>query len=229
MNYTELVNAIQEYCIVDETEFNNNINNFIEAAENKIYMSLKGPVFWKSDSSATTISGTDTYTVVQGVIDITEVKVKPSASVTDTLLRKDRSFLDEAYPDSTADGVPKYYSVEAAAVFGTDVTTSIRMAPVPDASYAYTIEFYGKSATDTITDGGTPSAPTTKTTWLSIAFPEILLHGAVYFGYIFQKGRPDVLQNYKNEFEQGIVFLKNLSEGRQDNDEFKKDAQEAQI
>ena len=304
MNYSELSTAIQDYCQNSETTFVNHINDFIIAAEDKIFMAVSMPAFWKSDSTNVTTSGRAEYQVAPGVVDIFSARVGETAVVLASatsgpevvedgpvryLLRKDYDFLLEAYPGTTSgvtSGIPKYYAVSSASagkvIFtstgggnettsgstavnispygydyvkpwwdldsaleivgpgipsgttiatwedeegnvtisnpatatssgptairfdfvsslgsGVDPVMTIRLGPIPDAVYPMTVDYYGKTSTDSITSGSTPDAPLTTNTWLSVTAPDTLLYGALSQAYTFMKGEPDIIQNYE--------------------------------
>ena len=97
---------------------------------------------------------------------------------------------------------------------------SLKLAPPPDAAYDYTISYYGKSVSDSITNGNSPGDTATTTTWISVAFPEVLLAGCLMHANIFLKGEPDVQKMYEDKFNEGLVLLKNMSENRQESDDF---------
>tara|TARA_R110000787_G_scaffold15840_1_gene48845 strand:- start:746 stop:1471 length:726 start_codon:yes stop_codon:yes gene_type:complete len=229
MNYTALSTAIQDYCQNSETAFVANIDNFILAAEDKVFLSVQMPGFWNSDITQVTASGTSSYALEAGVIDVLSARVGESvvsgAEAVDSgpvryLLRKEYDFLLEAYPGTSgasSTGIPKYYAVSSASVSAasptlTNPTMSIRLGPIPDAIYPLTVDYYGKTAADSITVGGTT------VTWLSVTAPEVLLYGALVQAYTFMKGEPDVIQMYDKQFMEGLALLKNLGEGRQTSD-----------
>lgn len=225
MNYTELEQAIKSYLANTETDFVAQINTFIKAAEDKIFAALTGPIFWKADSTQTFSASVSNYTMPDGTIDVLDIHVHgPSSSVYGrNLLRKDHSFLREAFPirtGATTRGLPKFYCVQGASLNSGEPTLAFRVAPEPDATYTYTVSYYGKSAADSITDGNTPGGGSTDVTWLSVAYPEVLLTGSVLNAYIYMKGEPDVIETYRNQFNESLVLLKNLSENRQDTDQF---------
>lgn len=224
MNYTELSDSIQDYCQNSETTFVENIDTFILSAEDKIFLSVQMPEFWNSDITQVTANGTASYTLEAGVIDVLSARVGESvvsgAEEVDSgpvryLLRKDYDFLLEAYPgtsSASSTGIPKYYAVSSASVSGVDPTLSIRLGPIPDAIYPLTVDYYGKTAADSITAVGTT------VTWLSVTAPEVLLYGSLVQAYTFMKGEPDVIQMYDKQFMEGLALLKNLGEGRQTTD-----------
>lgn len=231
MNYTELIGAIKDYCQNTEDTFVANLDNFIIAAEDKVFSAVQMPAFWKSDITQVTAADDAEYDLPAGAVDILSVRINQtagsSAGLVDQgpvlyLLRKDYDFLLEGYPGTSgasSTGVPKYYAVSSAGVSTdspalTNPYMVIRLAPIPDAVYALTMDYYGKTVADSITVGGTT------VTWLSVTFPEVLLYGSLVQAYTFMKGEPDVLEMYEKQFMEGLALLKNFGEGRQTSDVF---------
>jgi len=231
MNYSQLSTAIQDYAQNSETTFLAHLNDFIIAAEDKIFFAIDAPAFWKADSTQVTASGTAEYTLPAGVLDIDSVRIGETAvgdaeEVVDGpvryLLRKDYSFLLEAYPgtdSAQATGTPEHYAVSSAGVTTPNPNLTIRLGPAPDAIYPITVDYYGKTAADSITNGSTPSAPLTTETWISVTAPDALLYGALTQGAAFTKD-PELLQVYEAKFSESLMMLKNLCEGRQVSDSY---------
>jgi len=223
MNYSELSLAIQRYIETTEAKFVDEINTFIRGSEDTIFAAIGGPMFWKASSPLTMSSDTFEYTLVDGTIDILGIRLDESTPGNMTtggpyryLLRKDVDFLFEAYPGGISSaGIPKYYAVTSAQANSGNPTLTMRVGPVSDDSYMAEVEYYGKSTSDSITDGGD-----SKETWLSVTYPSVLLYGALIDAYIFQKGEADVIQYYKDAFDQGMSLIKNLGEERQASDTY---------
>lgn len=230
MNYTNLEEAVQDYCKSAEPGFVSHINDFIKTTEDRVYAAVSGPLFWNASTSVSTVSGTNAYTTATGTLDILGVRLCETASGSiDTsgpfryLIRRDVDFLFEAFPGTVAGletGIPRYYAVTSVSDSAGEPVMQIRLGPTPDAIYNTEIEHYGKSATDSITSGNTPGGAATTTTWLSVAFPDVLLFGAVHQAYIYLKGDADVMGYYEGEFNKGLMLLKNIGESRQDTDTY---------
>jgi|TARA_Y100000310_G_C20577816_1_gene761369 hypothetical protein len=225
MNYTNLETAIQNYAQNSDTTFVSQINDFIRGAEDKIFEAIKGPLFWNGDSSGSFIDSTSTYNLASGAIDILDIYCHGNDASTDgkTLDRKDHSFIREAYPvntGSTLSGMPRYYALTSVQLSSGEPQLSFYIAPRPATgiTYTYTISYYGKATTDSITSGNTPGTSSTDETWLSVAYPDLLLYGALTNAYVFMKGDPNDISRYRDEFEKGILLLKNMTEQRQDED-----------
>lgn len=225
MTYAELVLALQEAYASDDAEFVDNINTFIRSAEEKVFLAIKGPLAWKTNSASSFLIGDPTTVLPAGTIDIVDIYVIGPDANTDGkfLLRKDHSFLYEYAPlkvGAPTSGMPRFYCVETAAVSAGEPTKQIRVAPIPDIAYGYSVSYYGKATTDSITHGSTPAVPLATNTWLSVAFPSILLYGSLLNAAIFMKSEQDVKDFYEGQFNDGLTMLKNMTEARQGGDEF---------
>jgi hypothetical protein len=242
MNYSELSTAIQDYCQNSETSFLSHLNEFIIAAEDKVFEAVNGAPYFKTSTGITTASAQHYYDssdgIPDGIQDILGIRLCETASGNiETggpmryLLRRDYDFLWEAYPGTASGpetGVPKYYATKTAISNSGEANIGIFMFPSPSDIFNTEIEYQGKLTTDSITSGSTPAVPLTTTTWLSTSFPSTLLYGALVQGYTYMKGEQDVMAQYQKNFDQGILLLKNLTESRQTTDDFKSNETGAQ-
>ena len=198
---TQLKTAIQDYSDNSETTFVNNINNFIKAAEEKIFKSVDLDYFRKNVTSAFTSS--DAFlTVPSDYLASFSLQITTSGSES-FLLQKDVNFLREYTPSSSTTGLPKYY-----ARFDEN---NFMVAPTPNSNYTLELHYYYRPASLTAgADSGT--------TWISTNAPFALLYGCLIEAYTFMKGEPDVLQNYTNTYLQYMERLKDLGEARENTD-----------
>jgi len=198
---TQLKTAIQDYSDNSETTFVNNINNFIKAAEEKIFKSVDLDYFRKNVTSAFTSS--DAFlTVPSDYLASFSLQITTSGSES-FLLQKDVNFLREYTPASSTTGVPKYY-----ARFDEN---NFMVAPTPNSNYTLELHYYYRPASLTAgADSGT--------TWISTNAPFALLYGCLIEAYTFMKGEADVLQNYTNTYLQYMERLKDLGEARENTD-----------
>jgi hypothetical protein len=112
------------------------------------------------------------------------------------LINKDVNFIREAYPNASAQGLPKHY-----AYFDDN---SYILGPTPDS--AYTMELHYGYYPESIV--------TANTTWLGDEFDSALLNGALVQAIRFMKGEQDVVQMYEKLYLQSIGLLKNLGDGK---------------
>ena len=199
-----LKTAIQDYTDNDETVFVSQLNNFIKAAEEKIFKSIDLDIFRKNVTSAVTSS--DPYlSVPADFLSVFSLQITTAGSE-NFLLQKDVNFLREYTPASSTTGTPKYY-----AKF--DINNFI-LAPTPDANYTVELHYYYRP--DSLTagaDGGT--------TWISTNAPFALLYGSLIEAYYYMKGEPDVLAQYEKNYVFYIERLKDLGEARENTDGYK--------
>jgi len=219
MNYTQLEQAIQDYCESSETSFVSHINDFIRGAEDAVFSALTGPLYWKVTEDAAMVASTSEYEITSGAIDVVDFYVNGADASTDgnEIKQVDHSFLRNAFPQrstTVAEGVPRYYAIIKSEVSSGEPTLTVKVAPAPDAAYTYTISYYGKSTTDSITSGNTPGGGATTTTWLSVAYPDVLLNGSLERAYIYLKGNSEEVARYGNLFKEQLTLLKNTAEGR---------------
>jgi len=198
--YATLVQAIKDFCEYNETTFNSNINTFIKNAEERILFSVDLAVFRKNVTGSTTAS--NKYLVLPS-----DFLAPFSLAVTKTgtqsfLLNKDVEFLQE-YNPTNATGLPKYYALYSA--------TSFILAPTPDDGYSVEMHYYYQP--ESIVSAGT--------TWIGDNAEQALLYGALVEAYTFMKGEPDYINLYNQRFGESVMRLKNLGEGREENDSYR--------
>jgi hypothetical protein len=196
-----LKTAIQDYSDNSETIFVNNLNNFIKAAEEKIFKSVDLDYFRKNVTSALT-SSDQFLTVPSDYLASFSLQITTSGSE-GFLLQKDVNFLREYTPSASTTGLPKY--------FARFDENNFILAPTPDSNYTIELHyFYRPTSLTAGADSGT--------TWISTNAPFALLYGCLIEAYTFMKGEPDVLQNYTNIYLQYMERLKDLGEARENTD-----------
>ena len=203
MNYSDLKTNIEDIC---ETSFSDDqLAMFTKQAEQKIYNTVEIPAMRNVDSGPLTATN-KLYTTPDGYLYTYSLAVI-SSSTTNYLLNKDVNFLRDAYPVNTSAkyGLPKFYAYHTTS--GSKI--KLMLAPTPDQNYEVE-HIYAKYPTSIVTAGGT---------YLGDNFDSALLNGALVEAIRFQKGEPDVIQNYEKLYIQAIGLLKNTIDGnlRQDN------------
>ena len=168
--YTTLTQAIKDYANTNETTFNNNIDNFIRSAEDRILRTCQLPNFRKNVEGQMS-AGT------QYLATPSDFLAPFSLSVTDSnkqsfLLLKEVAFLREAYPNASVEGEPKYY-----ALFDDD---TFMLAPTPTSGYTTELHYFYSPPSITEVAGGE--------TWLGTNAPECLLYGSMVQANLFLKG-----------------------------------------
>lgn len=198
--YATLVQAIKDWTEYDEPTFNANIDTFIRNCEERILYNVDLEVFRRNCTGNCT--STNKYLAVPpDFLAPFSLAVTVNGSTT-FLLNKDVEYLQEYNPNG-AQGTPKYY-----ALF--DVNNFL-LAPTPAGNYDVEIHYYYKP--DSIIQTGT--------SWLGTNAEEAMLFGCLVEAYTYMKGEPELLNQYGQRFVESVARLKNLGEGRENNDAYR--------
>ena len=205
--YGTLKTAIQDYLESSETTFVNNLDNFIQESEERIFKLVQLPEQRKnvtgnvSTSNRFLTTPTDYYAPFSlAVID---------SGTYHYLEYKHPSFSKQFQTSTTATGRPRYYTQFD--------NNSFEVIPVPDSDYTVELHYLHKPASLTAgADGGT--------TFLSTEYPDALLYGALVEGAVFLKEPQADIASFENRFKEAILRAKNLSEGRLTRDEYRYDS-----
>ena len=204
MNYTQLVAQIQDYT---ENEFTTDVvNTFITQAEQRIYNSVQLPALRKNVTGTTT-SGNKYLAMPNNWLATFSLAVINADNEYNYLLNKDVNFIRQSFPDTDSDfyGEPQYY-----AVF--DQNTFI-LGPTPDANYDVELHyFYYPESITTVTGGQT---------WLGDNFSSTLLYGSLLEAYTYMKGEADVMAEYQKRYDEAMLLLKQLSDGKDRQDAYR--------
>jgi hypothetical protein len=65
------------------------------------------------------------------------------------------------------------------------------------------------------------SIVTAGTTWLGTTFDSVLLYGYLLEAYTYMKGEADVIQNYIGRYNEALMQLKQLGEGKDRQDTYR--------
>jgi hypothetical protein len=219
MNYAQLSAAIKSYC---ENEFPQTvgsvtsiqqINYFIEQAEQRIYNSVQFPSLKKNTTGSVTannpyVSAPDDFLAVYSMAVIDNV-----TGNYEYLLNKDANFIREAYPSPTSTGKPKFYALFGPATTNDAppvITTEWSFILGPTPNLAYTLELHYYYYAESIVTAGT--------TWLGDNVDSVLLYGALLEAATFMKTDADTLANYQKRYDEALAMAKRLGDGmgRQD-------------
>lgn len=206
--YTTLKQAIQDFTDNNETTFVNNLDIFIKTAEERILKSVDLDFFRKNATA--TINSSDPYVATPpDYLASFSLSLTPSSGLPAGnkffLLQKDVNFLQEYWPDSTVEGVPKYYSVF-------DIDNFI-VAPTPSVSYQVELHYYYRPESIVDTTSGE--------SWLGTNAPNTLLYACLVEAYIFMKGETDVITMYNDRYAESVTRLKNYGEGVENTDAYR--------
>lgn len=203
LTYAQLSAAIQNYCESTETTFVSNISIFIRQAEDRINQSVVLPVFIKNATGSLT-SGNRYLATPSDFLSQFSLTVLDGSGQYVPLNEVDASFIREAYDDTAERAIPKYYSLFNSSAF--------LLGPTPDSNYTVNLEYYYEPAS--IVDAGT--------SWLGTNAESCLLYGSLIEAYTYLKGEPTILQIYDGRYKESLSRLKNLGEGYNNRDNFRK-------
>jgi hypothetical protein len=229
MNYATLFETIKGYLENDfpSTQYSDSsgnlvnytskeqIDTFIQQAEQRIYNSVQFPSIRKNVTGVTYASNPYLSSPID-FLAVYSLAVIDGSGNYEYLLNKDVNFLRAAYPNPTSTGIPRYY-----ALFGPTTTNdtppditnelSFMLAPTPDDSYTVELHYYYYPE----------SIVTTGTTWLGDNFDSALLYGSLIEGYTYMKGEADVIAEYNKRYEEAMNLAKRLGDGMERQDAYR--------
>ena len=201
MTYSELTANIQDIC---ETTFTSDqLALFTKQAEQTIYNTVQLPALRKNVTGSVT-SGNKYLAVPSDFLYVYSLAIINSDGSYDYLLDKDVNFIREAYPNPATTGLPKHYAIfdDSAFILG----------PTPYSGYTMELH-YGYYPESIVTASTLP--------WLSENFDSALLNKALTEAIRFMKGEPDLVQLYTNMYLESIALLKNLGDGKLQQDTYR--------
>jgi hypothetical protein len=203
VNYSQLVTAIEEYAETTESTFVSQVPTFVQLAEERIYNSVQIPAIRKNQIGTLTTSNKYLSLPTDWLATFSLAVIDPTTEAQTFLLDKDVNFIREAYPDPGDTGVPQHY-----AQF--DYNTLI-VGPTPDQGYSVELHYYYYPQ----------SIVTAGTSWLGDNFETVLLYGALREAAIFQKQEPDIIANYEAKYQESLMLLKQLGDGKNRRDSYR--------
>lgn len=203
MTYDELVTNIRNYTEVGSNVFTNAvINTFITMAENQILREIDLDVF-KLEVSGNLTSGNKFLTAPTDILTHRYMMITVSGDQI-FLDFRDTSFMKEFWPDGSATGVPKYYSVWDQNTF--------YVAPTPSASYVVELGYNYRPP---------QLSSTNPTTWISTNAPEALLYACLIQAYSYTKGPKDMMDYFRAAYKEALQGLGMEQQGRRRRDEYR--------
>lgn len=231
MNYTALFETIKGYCENDfpNTQFGDataapttftskeQIDTFIQQAEERIYNSVQFPAIRKN-VTGTTVTSNKYLSAPSDFLAVYSMAVIKANGDYEYLLNKDVNFIREAYPGPTSTGTPQYYALFGPTTINANppVITdeySFILGPTPDAAYSVELHYYYYPESITVASDGR--------TWLGDNFDSVLLYGSLLEAYTFMKGEPDVIANYQKRYDEAMVLAKRLGDGMERGDAYR--------
>ena len=192
MSYTTLVANIQNFVEDDSTELTASIDTIIAQAEEMVFQRLPNLPCFRKITTANLVIGTFDYTVATARM-IRQVSVTDSSGNVDYLNHRIDSYLRDYWPKSSTTGTPIMYSTKNATTSGTVIT----LAPTPDATLAYQVDFIAPE---------TGLSSSNANTWVDTNAPAVLLAAALYETSAFLKAA-DTLSLYKTQFDEAVQLF----------------------
>ena len=122
--------------------------------------------------------------------------------------------MQEAYPNPATTGTPKYYSINGPS---SPVTTlQFILGPTPSAALVTDLSYFAMPE----------SIVTATTTWLGTNFSSALLYGTLCEAGVYMKSGQDdgMYKMYEERYVQAIALLKNLGDGKQQTDTYRRES-----
>jgi len=202
MNYAELVAQIQDY--TENTFTTTDINTFITQAEQRIYNTVQLPALRKNVTGSLS-AGNKYLAMPTDWLATFSLAVFGADNEYKYLLNKDVNFIRQSFPDTDSAfyGEPQYY-----AVFN---STSFIVGPTPDINYSAELHYFYYPTSITVAG----------TSWLGDNFSSTLLYGSLLEAYTYMKGEADVMATYKARYDEAMLLLKQLGDGKDRQDAYR--------
>ena len=207
MNYADLVTNIQD--ITENTFLTRDVNMFIQQAEQKIYNTVQLPNLRRNVTGVTS-TGNKYLACPNDFLSTYSLAVVNASGNYTFLLNKDVNFIREAYPNPTSTGLPAHYAIFGPLSSNVNELSFI-LGPTPDA--VYTMELHYFYYPESIVTAGT--------TWLGDNFDSALLNGALVEAIRFMKGEQDLIAVYKGMYDNSLILLKQLGDGKDRQDAYR--------
>jgi len=211
MNYTQLTNAIKSYTensfpdSVAASDFTSTdqIDTFIRQAEQRVYNTIQLLELRKNVTGNATANNKYLTVPPDWLSNFSLAVIDPVTGEYEYLLNKDVNFIREAFPFPAVSGKPTHY-----AMFDQN---SYILGPTPDADYEMELHYFYYPPS--IVDAGT--------SWLGDNFDSVLLYGSLLEAYTYMKGEADVIGGYQKRYDDAMVMLKQLGEGKNRQDMYR--------
>jgi hypothetical protein len=229
MTYNELFIAVKNYLQNDfptntwtdvagtgttSSDGTDQIDFFIQQAEERIYNTVQIPALRKNVTGVTT-DGNKYLSCPSDFLSVFSIAVIDGDGNYEYLLNKDVNFIRAAYPNPNTEGLPKYY-----ALFGPTVTSNIItdelsfiLGPTPDDAYDVELHYYYYPESITVAADGR--------TWLGDSYSPVLLYSTLVEAYTFLKGEADMIAQYEKKYQEAMGQLNRLGTGLERGDAYR--------
>jgi hypothetical protein len=191
MSYTTLKANIQNFLEDDSTELTASIDEIIAQAEAMVFQRLPNLPCFRGSTTGNFVVGTGSY-VIPTARMIRQVSFT-NLGVVKFLDHRVDSYLRDFMPNTSQSGDPRMYSTETATTSG----TTINIAPKPNSTYAYEVEYVAPE---------TGLSSSNANTWIDTNAPAVLLAASLYETSAFLKAA-DTLSLYKTQFDEAVQLF----------------------
>lgn len=204
MNYSTLVALLQDYTQNSSSEFVSAIPEIVKLAEDRIYQSVQIPAL-KRNATSNFVLNNKYLASPTDFLAAYSMAVKSATGVYSYLLEKEVGYINEAFPDPSATGVPRFYALFNDATFV--------VSPTPDDFYEVELHYFYEPPS--IVDAGN--------SWLGDNTESVLFYGCLVEAYTYMKGDADLQALYRQRYDEALGRLKVLGEGQDKRDNFRLD------
>ena len=208
MDYTELKVAVED--TVENTFSSVDFATLTKLAEQKIYQTVQLPILRKDATLALT-SGAQNVNLPSDFLAAYSVAVYSTllgGGDRAFLLNKDVNFMRESYPNPATTGTPRYYALDGTS---TALIQKIILGPTPGANFSLDLNYFYQP--QSIVAAGN--------TWLGDNFDTVLFNAVMVEAARFMKAEQDIVQLYTSQFNDSILLLKNLGDGKNRTDAYR--------
>ena len=217
MNYAQLFETIKGYV---ENDFPNTswtgsdgsstvtltsteqINTFIQQAEQRVFNTVQLLDLRKNVTGNCTASN-KYLSVPSDWLATFSIAVIDGDGNYEYLLNKDVNFIRQSFPNPNDERLPTHY-----AYFDEN---SFILGPTPDDNYAVELHYFYYPQSIVVAG----------TSWLGDNFDSVLLYGSLLEAYTFMKGEQDVIAEYQKRYDEAMIMLKQLGEGKNRQDMYR--------
>ena len=199
VTYTQLQTAVED--TTENTFSATDFATLTRLAEQKIYQTVQLPILRKTDSTLTLTAGNRNLSLPSDFLAAYSLALVLASGAYEFLLNKDVNFMRESYPNPTTQGQPKYYALDGTA---TTLIQKIILGPTPNAALNVELNYFYQPE----------SIVTAGSTWLGNNFESVLINAVLVEAARFMKAEQDIVQLYVSQFNDSILLLKNLGDGK---------------
>jgi len=199
---SNLWQMVQDYTENVESVFVSYIPTFVQVAEERINNAVQLPSLRKSVTGTVTVGNPYLGLPSDWLAGFSLAVYQTDGSgntYQSYLLNKDVEYIRESFPYP---GPVSYYGTPTH--YAQFDTSNFIVGPTPDQTYTMELHYY-YYPTSIVTAG---------TSWIGTNAENCLLYGTLREAYLYMKGEQDMVNYYEQKYQEGILLLKSLAEGK---------------